>query len=192
VWIFNRLVMVLVFAGLFVLGLYAAIYGLNVLGYRISDLQQALGLPALYEGFRSFVTGVESGSLTPAGIAILVGLALLGLILLILELKPPRPRRVRMEKGTYITRGAVGDEVARVAERTRNVLGSSVKVKAKRRPGAIINVDAEMRRGEDQKEVKNSLQSAIHERLAARGIPVSKTKINLTESDPRQTKTRVQ
>jgi hypothetical protein len=191
-WIFNRLVMVLVFAGLFVGGIYAMIHGLNILGYRISDLQQTLGLPALYEDFQGFVTGVENGSLTPAGIAVLVGIALVGLVLLLLELKPPRPRRVRMEKGTYVTRGAVGNEVAEATEGTRNVLGSSVKVKAKRRPGAIVAVDADVRRGEDQKEIKNNLRSAVQQRLAETGIPLGKMKVRLTESDPRQTKTRVQ
>jgi uncharacterized alkaline shock family protein YloU len=191
-WIFNRLIMVIVFAALFVGGLYATIFGLNILGYRISDLQQTLGLQGIYEGFQSFVTGVENGSLTPAGIAILIGVALLGLILLLLELKPPRPRRVRMEKGTYITRSAVNDEVAAATERTSNVLGSSVKVKAKRRPGADVNVDADVRRGEDQKEIKSNLQTAIQEKLARSGIPLGKININLNEADPRQTKTRVQ
>ncbi|MBA2692439.1 MAG: hypothetical protein H0U65_08095 [Rubrobacter sp.] len=191
-WVFNRIVMVLVFAALFVGGLFAAIYGLNILGYQIADLQQALGLPAAYEGFQSFITGVENGSLTPAGIAILIGVALLGLILLILELKPRRPRRVRMEKGTYVTRGAVGDEVAKATEGTRNILGSSVKVKAKRGPGAVVDVNADVRRGEDQKVIKGDLQTAVQERLAASGIPVGKVKVRLNESDPRQTKTRVQ
>lgn len=191
-WIFNRLVMVLVLAALFVVGLYATIYGLNILGYQISNLQQTLGLPGLYEGFQSFVTGIENGSLTPTGIAILIGVALLGLILLLLELKPRRPRRVKMEKGTYTTRAAVGNEVAGATEGTRNVLGSSVKVKAKRRPGAVVNVNADVRRGEDQKEIKNNLRAAVQEKLAARGIPLGKVKVNLNESDPRQTKTRVQ
>ncbi len=191
-WIFNRLIMVLVFAALFVGGLYAAIFGLNILGYQISDLQQTLGLPGLYEGLQSFITGVEDGSLTPAGIAILIGVALLGLVLLLLELKPRRPRRVRMEKGTYITRSAVGDEVAGAAEGTPNVLGSSVKVKAKRRPGAEVAVNADVRRGEDQKQIKGDLQTAVQEKLAASGIPLGKVKVNLNESDPRQTKTRVQ
>lgn len=191
-WILNRLIMVLVFAALFVAGLFAAIYGLNILGYQISDLQQTLGLPGLYEGLDSFVSGVENGSLTPAGIAILIGVALLGLILLLLELKPRTPRRIRMEKGTYITRGAVGDEVADATENTSNVLGSSVKVKAKRRPGAVVNVNADVRRGEDQKQIKGNLRTAIQERLAASGVPLGKVKVNLNESDPRQTKTRVQ
>lgn len=191
-WIFNRLIMVLILAGLFVVGLFAAVYGLNVLGYQIADLQEALGLPAAYEGFQSFITGVENGSLTPAGIAILIGIALLGLILLILELKPRRPRRVKMEKGTYITRGAVGDEVAGATEGTPNVLGSSVKVKAKRSPGAAVDVNADVRRGEDQKEIKSNLRSAVEERLAASGIPLGKIKVKLNESDPRQSKTRVQ
>ncbi|MGH3086202.1 MAG: hypothetical protein ACRDSJ_02640 [Rubrobacteraceae bacterium] len=190
--IFNRLVMVLIFAALFVAGLYAAIYGLSVLGYNISDLQETLNLPGAYEGVQSFVTGIEGGNLANAGIAILIGVALLGLILLILELKPRRPRRIRMEKGTYVTRGAVNNEVAGVAEGTSNVLGSSVKVKAKRKPGAQVNVNADVRRGEDQKEVNNNLKSRVQEKLAAVGIPVSKVKVKLNESDPRQTKTRVQ
>lgn len=189
--VFNRLIAVLVLAALFVAGLYAVIYGLNLLGYQIATLQQTLNLPGIYQGLRGFISGVEQGSLAPAGIAILIAIAVVGLILLILELKPRTPRRVRMEKGTYISRKAVSGQVEDAAANTRDVLGSSAKVKAKRRPGAQVKLRADVRRGEDQKQLRQAIRDSVQERLARTGIPLSKLKINLNESDPRQSKARV-
>ncbi len=189
--IVNRLIAILVLAGLFLLGFFAVIYGLGVLGYRMADLQQALNLQAAYSGLDSFVSGVEQGALTATGIAILIAIAVVGLILLILELKPRTPRRVRMQKGTYITRGAVNDEVKTATEGTQNVLSASPKVKARRGTGAKVDLQADIRRGEDQKSIKNELQRSVEQRLANVGVPLSKINIKLNESDPRQTGTRV-
>jgi hypothetical protein len=55
-----------------------------------------------------------------------------------------------------------------------------------------VDIAADVRRGEDQKEIKGDLRTAVEERLAASGIPLGKIKVRLNESDPRQTKTRVQ
>lgn len=184
--ILNRLIAILVLAGLFLLGFFAVIYGLGVLGYQISTVQQSLNLQGIYNGLDSFVSGVEQGALTATGIAILVAIAVVGLILLILELKPRTPRRVRMQKGTYVTRSAVNDEVKVAAEGTRNVLSSSSKVKAKRGPGAKVNLKADIRRGEDQKSVKSDLKRSVEQRLAGMGVPLSSLSITLNEADPRQ------
>lgn len=189
--IINRLIAILVLAGLFVLGFFAVIYGLGVLGYQMSGLQQSLNLQGVYSGLDGFVSGVEQGALTAAGIAILVVVAVVGLILLILELKPRTPRRVRMQKGTYITRGAVKEEVTIAAAETQNVLSSSSKVKAKRGPGAKVDLRADIKRGEDQKTVKGDLQKSVEQRLGRVGVPLSKVGIKLSESDPRETGTRV-
>lgn len=189
--IINRLIVVLVLAGLFVAGFFAVIYGLGVLGYQMSSLQQSLNLSAVYGGLDSFVSGVEQGSLTGTGIAILIAIAVVGLILLILELKPRTPRRVRMQKGTYITRNAVNEEVKVAARETRNVLSSSSKVKAKRRPGARVDLQANVKRGEDQKTIKGDLQKSVEQRLGSVGVPLSKVGIKLNEADPRETGTRV-
>ncbi|AHY45553.1 Hypothetical Protein RradSPS_0270 [Rubrobacter radiotolerans] len=189
--IINRLIVIVVLAGLFLAGFFAVIHGLGVLGYQMSDLQNALNLQGVYSGIEGFVNGVEQGALTPAGIAVLAGLALLGLILLILELKPSRPRRVRMQNGTYVTRSAVSDEVKQAAEGTRNVLSSNPKVKARRSSGAVVDLRADIRRGEDQKTVQNDLKRSVERRLADVGVPLGKLSINLNEADPRQTGTRV-
>lgn len=190
--VFNRIVMILLFAGLFVLGVYMVVYSLNLFGYRLEDIPRALGLSGLYRGLEIFAQNVENGSLSVLSVILLVAVAVLGLILLIAELKPPAPRRVRMHSGTYITRGAVADEVVEAAERTPGVLGTSARVKAKRRPGAQVDLEARVRRGEDTSAIQSELRRSVRERLAQRGVPVSKLKVRLLEADPRQTKTRVQ
>jgi hypothetical protein len=190
--VFNRIVMILLFAGLFVLGVYMVVYSLNLFGYRLEDIPRALGLSGLYRSLETFVQNVENGSLSVLSVILLVAVAVLGLILLIAELKPPAPRRVRMHSGTYITRGAVADEVVEAAERTPGVLGTSARVKAKRRPGAQVDLEARVRRGEDTSAIQSELRRSVRERLAQRGVPLSKLNVRLREADPRQTKTRVQ
>ena len=189
--VFNRIVMILLLAGLFVLGIYTVVYSLGIFGYRLTDLPRALGLSGIYGGLQGFVRGVEGGNLPILSIVILVLIALVGLILLIAELKPPAPRRVRMRSGTYITRGAVADEVVAAAEQAPNVLGTSARVKAKRRPGALVNLEARVRRGEDSGTIQSDLRRSVQEHLAQRGVPVSKLNVKMVEADPRETRTRV-
>ncbi len=184
--------MILLLAGLFVLGIYTVVYSLGLFGYRIEDLPRALGLAGFYGVLQSFVRGVESGNLSILSVIILVLIALVGLILLIAELKPPAPRRVRMRSGTYITRSAVEDEVVAAAEQTPSVLGTSTRVKAKRRPGAQVNLEARVRRGENTDAIQSDLSRSLQERLSQRGVPVSTLKVKLVEVDPRETRTRVQ
>jgi hypothetical protein len=189
--VFNRIVMILLLAGLFVLGIYTVVYSFNIFGYRIEDLPRALGLAGFYSGLQSFVRGVESGNLSVLSVIILVLIALAGLILLVAELKPPAPRRVRMRSGTYITRGAVADEVVAVAEQTPSVLGTSARVRAKRRRGAQVNLEARVRRGENTGAIESELRRSVQEQLAQRGVPVSKLNVRMVEADPRETRTRV-
>jgi hypothetical protein len=189
---FNRIVMILLFAGLFVLGTYTVVYSLNLFGYRLSDLPRSLGLPGFYHGLQIFVSNVENGSMSMLSVIILVAIAVLGLILLIAELKPASPRHVRMHNGTYITRSAVADEVVEAAERTRGVLGTSSRVKARRRSGAQVDLEARVRRGEDTNTIQSDLRRSVRERLAERGVPVSKLNVRLNQVDPRQARTRVQ
>src|ERR687893_2672470 len=190
--VFNRIVMILLLGGLFVLGVYTVVYSFNIFGYRLEDLPRTLGLAGFYNGLQSFVGGVESGSLSVLSVIILVLIALAGLILLIAELKPPAPRRVRMRSGTYITRGAVADEVVAAAETNPGVLGTSARVKAKRRPGAQVDLEARVRRGDDTNTIQSDLRRSVQEHLAERGVPVSKLNVRLAEADPRETRTRVQ
>jgi hypothetical protein len=191
--VFNRIVMILLLAGLFVLGVYTVVYSLNLFGYRFSDLPRAVGLSGLYRGLQSFVSNAENGALSVLAVIVLVSIAVLGLILLIAELKPAAPRRVRMHSGgTYITRGAVADEVVEAAERTPGVLGASSRVKARRSPGAQVDLEARVRRGEDASAIQSELRRSVRERLGQRGVPVSKLNVRMREADPRQAKTRVQ
>ena len=186
--IFNRIVVILLLAGLFVLGVYMIVYALELLGYSLGSLP----FSGFANGVQGFVTDVERGSLSVIAMIILVLLVLLGLLLLIAELKPPAPSRVRMGSGTYATRRVVEEEVSAVADEVPGVLGSSVNAKAQRRPGAQVNVEGRVRRGDDLGSIRSGLRSRVQEHLSARGLPVIKLNVKLVEADPRQTKTRVQ
>lgn len=178
--------MILLLAGLFVLGVYMVVYAFDLFGYKLASLP----VSNFANGLKDFVSGVEGG-LSAVTIIILALLALLGLIWFIAELRPTAPRRVRMGSGTYVTRSVVENEISRVAEQVPNVLGSSVGVKARRSPGAQVDLEARVRRGEDLGTIKSELQSTVREHLSERGLPVSKLNVKLVEADPRQTKTRV-
>ena len=186
--VFNRLFMILLLAGLFVLGVYMIVYAFDLFGYKL----EALPITDFAKGLEDFVTGVQKGSLSTVTIIVLVLLAILGLIWFIAELRPSAPRRVRMGSGTYVTRSVVEEEVSTVAEQVPDVLGSSVRAKARRSPGAQVDLEARVRRGEDLGTIKSGLQSTVRERLSERGLPVSKLNVKLVEADPRQTKARVQ
>ena len=189
--IFNRIVVILLLAGLVALGISTVFYALDLAGYRLANLPQALGLTGLVGSFSSFVGNVESRSLNTLDYVVLGALALAGLILLILELKPPTPRRVRMQQGTYITRNAVRDEVVTATERNPEVLQSDVDVAAQRRPGAKVDITASVRRGEDTNRLQSEVRESVQQHLGQTGVPVSNLNIRIAESDPRQTKTRV-
>ncbi len=186
--IFNRIVMIVLLAGLFVLGVYMVVYAFELLGHSLGSLP----FSGVSESVQGFASDVERGSLSAVAIIVLVLLALLGLLLLIAELKPPTPSRVRMGNGTYTTRRAVEEEVSAVTDRVPGVLGSSVNARAQRKPGAQVDIEGSVRRGEDVGSIRSALRSRVQERLSERGVPVSKLNVSLNEADPRQTKTRVQ
>ena len=190
--IFNRIVMVLIFLALIALGVLMILYGFNLFGFKISNLlNNVVNLQAITSGLKNFVGNVQNGNLTPLAIAIMVAVAVVGLILLILEFKPPRPKKVRMQRGTYITRGAVENEVLSATDDTPHILGSTARVKARRSPGASVKVQANVRRGEDVRATRSELRERIQQRLSQKGVPLSKLKVKLNETDPRQTQTRV-
>jgi len=186
--VFNRIVMTLLFAGLFVLGVYMVVYSFDLFGRSLSSLP----ISDFSSGLQDFITRVEEGNLSVVTIITLALIAILGLILFVAELKPLTPRRVRMGKGTYVTRGVVEEEISTVAEQVPGVLGSSVGVKARRSPGAKVELEARMRRGEDLETIRAGLRTTVQEHLSEKGLPVSKLNVKLVEADPRQTKTRVQ
>ncbi len=191
--IFNRIVVTLLLAGLFVLGVFTVLYSFGAAGYRLEDLPATLRLDAFYEGLSGFVRSLEpqNGSINILDIATLIIIALLGLVLLVLELKPPSPRRVRMQQGTYVTRRAVENEAIEATEQNLEILQAGVKVKAQRRPGAKVEVKGSVRPGEDVQSIQSGVRDRVQRRLAEVGIPVSRIKVQLVESDPRKAKTRV-
>lgn len=188
---FNRVMVILLLVGLLLLGGYAVVYAFELFGYRLSDLPKALGLRGLFAGVEDFVRAAEGGTPPVFGIIVLALVAILGLLLLIMELKPRTPRRVRLDRGTYISRGTVEDEVVDAAEDTPEVLGSSATVTPRRSPGANVQLRADVRRGEDVGSVTTTVQQRVQERLQKVGIPLSKLKVTPVAADPRETKTRV-
>lgn len=187
--VFNRIIVLLLLVGLFLLGLFGALYSFGLLGYQIADLSGYVESAA--GGVQGFVGGVEGGSLSTLGIAVLIAVAVVGLILLILELKPRAPRRVRMKKGTYITRAAVKERVEEAAGSSPEVIESSAKVKARRKSGAMVNLRGVVARGQDVKAARKRVGDRVKEKLGGAGVPIGSMKVNLSEVDPRQTKTRV-
>jgi hypothetical protein len=189
--IFNRIVVILLLAGLVYLGIATVVYIFELGPYELEDLSNALGFGGLYEGLNGYLGNIESGNVGALDVVVLSAIALLGLILLILELKPPVPRRVRMQRGTYITRRTVEREVSPVVEQEPEVLQSNVKVKAQRRPGAKVEVHASIRPGEDARSVQSEVKGRVQQHMAEAGVPVSDLRVRANESDPRQTTTRV-
>src|SRR5215212_598420 len=125
--IFNRIVVILLLAGLFVLGVFVFLASigpfLNALGAQGPDLQNlpsSLRPDGLTAGLRNYLTNTENGN-----VGVLVAVVLVGLILLDLELKPPTPRRVRVQQGTYLTQSAVRDEATKATEQKHEVLQSN-------------------------------------------------------------------
>lgn len=78
-----------------------------------------------------------------------------------------------------------------MVEQEPEVLQSNVKVKAQRKPGARVQVRASIRPGENARSVQSEAQSRVQQQMAETGIPVSNLKVQVSESDPRQTETRV-
>ena len=98
-----------------------------------------------------------------------------------------------MGSGTYVTRSVVEGEVSTAAEQVPDVLGSSVGVKARRSPGAQVDLEARVRSGRGPQHHQIGPAAARCASASPReGVPVSKLNVKLVEADPRQTKTRVQ
>lgn len=183
--IFNRIVVILLLAGLFVVGVFGLVYSLELFGYRLDELAQTLNLQQIYAGAVEVVDDAENGTLTDLTFFVLLGVALLGLLLLILELKPPAPRRVKLQGDTYATRSSVKNLVLTAADRTSEMLDSSAKVKARRSPGAKVKLKGKIRRGEDVQSARSSVKEQVGDYLSGLGIPVSRIKVKLSEADPR-------
>jgi len=189
--IFNKIVVVLLLAALTGLGLSLLVYAFNVEPYRLQDLPRAVGLDSFYENLRGYVGALEQGALDALEVATLVLITLLGLVLLVLEFKPPTPRKVRMQQGTYVTRGVVENEANMAVEQEHEVLQSNVNIQAQRKAGAKVDIRASVRPGEDTQSIQSGLRDRVQQHMSQTGIPVSNLKVQVAESDPRETKTRV-
>ncbi|WP_152670660.1 Asp23/Gls24 family envelope stress response protein [Rubrobacter aplysinae] len=181
--VFNRIVVTLLLVALLVLGIYGVIYSFQIAGYSLSSLEQTLGVPSILSGAQSFLQSLGQGTLPALTIAILAAIVVLGLILLILELKPRRPRHVRTSsKGVYLTRSAVRSAVKSAAESTSAVLGAKAKAKARRGAGAKAKVKASVRTGEGGES--SSIRDQMNSTLSERGVPIKKLKLKLEETSP--------
>jgi hypothetical protein len=196
--IFNRIVVILLLAALFALGVFVFLASISPLlsafgaqGTDLQNLPPSLRPDGLSAGLRNYLTNVENGNVSALDAIALVATALLGLVLFVLELKPSAPRRVRMQQGTYVTRSAIRDEATRAAEEEHEVLQSNVKVKAQRRPGAKIHITASVREEEDNRGLQSEIRDQVQQHLGRMGIPVANLKVRTAGSDPRETKTRV-
>ena len=183
--IFNRIVVALLLAGLFVLGIFGIVYSFDLFGYQLSQLPQLLNLQPIYSGIQELISDAENGTLLPIVFFILVGVALVGLILLILEFKPRTPRRVRMQKGTYVTRRAVKEQVLNATDQSSEALDSSAKVKARRGSGAKVKLKSNIRTGENEGNARSSIRNQVSDYLGMVGIPVAQVKVKTSETDPR-------
>jgi len=96
-----------------------------------------------------------------------------------------------VQQGTYITRRAVENEAVEAVEQDPELLQSNVNVKAQRRPGARVEVRASVRSGGDVRSIQSAVRERVQRRLAEVGIPVGNLKVRIRESDPRETKRRV-
>lgn len=194
--VFNKIVVLLLLAGLAYLGLLGLLHSLNArLGdqtFLIQDLARNLNLQGIVGSITGFLERVQNGGLTSNDIAVLALIALLGLILLLLELfSRPAPKFVTMQRGTYTTRSLVETEVENAAGRVPEVLQTDADVTAQRRPGAKVDLRANVRRGEDTRAVEGSVRESVQQHLAQAGIPVSRLNVRVVETDPRETRTRV-
>lgn len=183
--VFNRIVVTLLLVGLFVLGIFGIVYSFNLFGYQFSQLPQLLNLQPIYSGAQELVSDAENGTFSPVVFFILVGIAILGLVLLILEFKPRTPRRVRMQKGTYVTRKAVKTQILNAVYQSSEALDSSAKVKARRGSGAKIKLKSNIRRGENEGSARSSIKNQVSDYLGMVGIPVAQLKVKTSETDPR-------
>ena len=195
--IFNRILMALVFAALTAAGAFLFVYSFGLFGYSLSGLplRGNLSGTAFYSGLEAFVRDVDGQSLTVLETVVLVVIALIGLALLIAELKPPRPRYLSVGDGLYTTRSTLEEEILQCVDEDRRILESSARVKPLRRGRARIRVEARMRRGEgDRSEVRRALTQAVHERIRDLGYPqkiAKKVKVDVGETDPRSVRRRV-
>lgn len=195
--IFNRVLMALVFAALTFCGAFLFIYCFGLFGYNLSEipLKGPLSGTPFYSGLKAFVRDVGGQSPTVLETVVLVVIALIGLLLLFAELKPPRPRYLRVGQGLYTSRSALEDELVEAVEEDGRVLESSASVKPRRGGGAKVKVEAKMREGAaNPTELKNTLGRKVREKIRALGYPqkvANGVKIDLKETDPRSVRRRV-
>jgi len=184
---FNRVVMILILAGLLVLGGFALVYAAGLFGYEIS----ALPISGVVAGVQGFVRGVEGGNPSSLTVAALVTVALTGIVLLVAEIKPRTPRRVRMDEGTYVARDVVKERAEEAARTVPEVLEADARTKARRRPGAKVVLTAKVRPGGEVRVLTKAVRGRVSERLGEDGLPVARIKVEVAEVDPRQAKARV-
>lgn len=189
--VFNRIVVILILAGLFSLSLFVMFSAFDFGGYLLADIPNVLAFAVIQEALANSVASLESGSLNIFAIGALGLIALVGLVLFLVELIPSAPRRVRMQQGTYVTRRAVENEAAEAVEKNPDVFQSNIKVKARRRTGAKVKIRASVQEGEDARSAQSEVQEGVQRRMDEAEIPIGSLKVRINESARGRTKTRV-
>lgn len=189
--IFNRILVILIFVAIFVIGLFGVLYGFQWLGYSLFDFPAQAQQSVFYSSLQTWIDELNAGSPTTLTVISLVATAIAGIILLFLELKPKPPQKVRLGKSMFITREAVASEAERGAMMEPEVSEAKAHVKARRGPGAKVTVHSKVRRGIDLKAAQQDVRSQVENHLLGLGIPVSSIKVDVEEIDPRKSKVRV-
>ncbi len=146
--------------------------------FSLPGLADLVGLPALRDRVGDLLAAVEGGG----GIATItalcaLGAVLLGLLLLIATFAPRRERLVVLEQDERgrlaARRRAIGHVAAALAQQTRGVTATKVKVRPKRRAsGGKLRVKASHPRTADSDRVRTDTQTSLESLTGPFGLSV--------------------
>jgi hypothetical protein len=144
--------------------------------FSLPGLADLVGLPALRDRVGDLLAAVEGGG----GIATVtalsaLGAVLLGLLMLIGTFAPRRERLVVLEQDDQgrlaARRRAIGHVASALAQQTRGVTATKVKVRPKRRArGGKLRVKASHPRTADPAQVRTETQSSLEPLTGAFGL----------------------
>ena len=184
--IFNRIVLILLLAAIIAAGIFAVLYGFSLGGFNLDSIK--------INGVTSALPGFEQGvqNADPLILAALVAVAVVGLILLIAELKPPAPRRVKLGNGCFVSRGAVEQAAEGMALEEEGVLDARARAKPRRVRRAKLSLQVKARYGEDTRKLEESLRRRLQSGLGEEaGLPVGKPRLSVEAVEPWKAKRRV-
>ena len=89
-----------------------------------------------------------------------------------------------------MTRRALRYRVSSMAGALPEVIEAKTRVKTRRRNGGKVKLRAGVSRGEELGQAKSSVQEQLSRGFESGGVPVSKLKLKLYETEPRSTGSR--